>query len=88
VFVVGADALGGEFQVLAQDRIEGREGRLQAFAGDLQLGQGGDVEAVEAVGVFHHRRVAARAHLAQDLLHGTQDLLVGDALPGEEAVQT
>jgi hypothetical protein len=54
---------------------------------DAQL-RGRQLEAVEALGKFDQRRVAARLHRRQDLGDGPADVFVGLALGGKQIAET
>jgi hypothetical protein len=60
---------------------------MQLVLGQLERDHGVHVEAVEATGVFEHRRVAGGAHRLEDLGDRGVDASVRLGLEGEQRIQ-
>jgi DNA gyrase/topoisomerase IV subunit A len=63
---------------------EAGERGIELGAGQLERTRVGDLDTVEAARVLEHRRVASRAHVAQDVGGDALDRLVLVGLPGEQ----
>ncbi|MNF45084.1 hypothetical protein D3C84_262090 [compost metagenome] len=85
--VVEAHALGGLLQRRALLDTDAGQGQLQALARQDQLGHGGRLDAVEALGVLDQRGIAALAHALDDVQHALVDRIVGHAFPAQQMIQ-
>jgi hypothetical protein len=74
--VVVAHPFGGGLERGAAHGRQAGEGRLQLGLRDLELADGGSLQAVEALGVLEHGRVAAAAHVGEDLAHALLDRMI------------
>ncbi|MCY1446686.1 hypothetical protein D9M71_632690 [compost metagenome] len=85
--MVEAHALGGLLQRRALLDTDAGQGQLQALARQDQLGHGGRLDAVEALGVLDQRGIAALAHALDDVQHALVDRIVGHAFPAQQMIQ-
>ncbi|MNE49587.1 hypothetical protein D3C80_1441180 [compost metagenome] len=85
--MIAAHAGSGGFQGLALLGGDAGQGQLQALTRQDQLGHGGGLYAVEALGELHHRRIAALAHGLDDVEDALVDRVVRHAFPAQQMIQ-
>ena len=85
--MVIADPLGGGLQGLALVGGKALKRRFQLWPLHGEVRHGSGVAAVEAVGVRHHRGVAAAGHVTQDAAYPLTHFLIALFAPGGERHQ-
>ncbi|MNF99677.1 hypothetical protein D3C84_825860 [compost metagenome] len=85
--MIAAHAGCGGFQGLALLGGDTGQRQFQALARQDQLGHGGGLDAVEALGEFHHCGIATLAHGLDDVEHALVDRVVRHAFPAQQMIQ-
>ena len=86
--VIVAYARGGGFERLTLNGRQARQCFLEFVLREFKLGHRRGIEAVEAIGVFDHRRIAARLYIGQNGGDGLVDGGILRTLKGQQRIET